>query len=908
MKRTQTGVRALWLVLPVIAWLLCPLPAICAEEGGAVEAEGLLDNVWADVAAKKYAMAEEACRSLLTTYPDQECYVRLMLAEVYGGQGRFEDAVEEATKVLEIAGKEPANADAVEAAREAVERFSKRNEEFNREAAELKQVMDSAQEREQYLDAKSRLAYLALTFGKADMASKACAEIVAERLGIGAKGPAQMNVLDKAFVMLQVVCKQLAAEGQMGDEIFAGIQELVPALEYRRGGDYQQAAEICRQVIQHSAEHRNQARLLLAETHYLQGQFDRAVEESLDAVRSLVDGRVPRGQIAEGVRGYTRFATAFATTYYSLRMPFIAVMENAKPEGVAELYKAAVVDYHSRADVVQFAIERLETLYSDLGMVVEAREGDERFQGVEALSGALELKASNKYEPATAACKEVLASASGPWHEARLLLAELCWLQGDREGATLEAVAAFKEASEEPSNASHVVEAGRAIARFAQAGGLDAETVAELQRLRLSGQSQMGLVFALPLCEKIIAERCGKVVAEGVGSFKSETFPTCFEAALKMRVRAVDHVARVPREPGAEKDQTREEVARFYSEVLEDIPQAWHREVQLLPEAPDPACRLQLTGLDEAESRFLEEMRRCFFLELDRSLADLPDTEGSVGVAGDDLALADWVLAFMLLTREDAQVVEDFRLLPERFKTAPQLAEFGRFAVGTGHIAVAAPMYQEAAAKAAQPEDAAAYLVEQGGLLRGLKEPGEALKVFRRVVEEFPQASAAPGAQMRIVRLFQEEWKSPITAVEECRRLVELFPESAEAVRAEFLIGQLFYLDRSYEDAVVALEAAIGKYRDTYDVGNARLLLAMSYTGAGKSTKGLAVLREVVRDYPTQEVGSRAQYLIGQFYLGQQDYAKALEEFRELLRRYPESEYAARVKQLTERLQEAVEK
>ena len=37
MKRTQTGVRALWLVLPVIAWLLCPLPAICAEEGGAVE-------------------------------------------------------------------------------------------------------------------------------------------------------------------------------------------------------------------------------------------------------------------------------------------------------------------------------------------------------------------------------------------------------------------------------------------------------------------------------------------------------------------------------------------------------------------------------------------------------------------------------------------------------------------------------------------------------------------------------------------------------------------------------------------------------------------------------------------------------------------------------------------------------
>jgi tetratricopeptide (TPR) repeat protein len=289
----------------------------------------------------------------------------------------------------------------------------------------------------------------------------------------------------------------------------------------------------------------------------------------------------------------------------------------------------------------------------------------------------------------------------------------------------------------------------------------------------------MGLVYALPLCEKIVAERCGKVVAEGIGSFKGETFPTCFEAALRMRVRAADHVARVPREPGAEKDQTREEVTRFYNEVLEDIPQVWHREV-LLPKVPDPACRLQLAGLDEAESQFLEETRRCFLLELDRSLADLPETEGSVGVAGDHLGLT--ILAFMLLTREDAQVVEDFRLLPERFKTAPQLAEFGRFAVGTHHIAVAAPMYQEAAARATQPEDVAAYLVEQGGLLRGLKEPGEALKVFRRVVEEFP--SAAPGAQMQIVRLFQEEWKSPSTAVEECRRLVELFPKSAEAVRA----------------------------------------------------------------------------------------------------------------------------
>ena len=242
-------------------------------------------------------------------------------------------------------------------------------------------------------------------------------------------------------------------------------------------------------------------------------------------------------------------------------------------------------------------------------------------------------------------------------------------------------------------------------------------------------------------------------------------------------------------------------------------------------------------------------------------------------------------------------------ILPERFKTtAPQMVQFGKFAVETGHLDLALVMYQEAAATATRPEDDAAVHVEMGKLLWRQSEPAEALKAFRRVVEEFPQASAAPDAQMQIVKLFQEEWKSPGTAIEECRRLVELFPKSVEAVRAEFLIGQLLYSDHSYEDAAVALEAAIGKYRDTYDVGNARLLLAMSHTGAGKSTKGLSVLREIVRDYPTQELGGRAQYLIGQVYLGQQDYAKALEEFHELLRRYPESEYAARVKELTERL------
>ncbi len=471
MEREHIRILGVVRVWGIWIGLLVPAIGICAGTHDHTDRETLLAQAQSALEEGEYTVAEDACRRALAAAPDIECYARLMLSDIYGTQGLFEQALEQARKARQAAATEPVDTEGGEAAGKAIEFLTRAEERVNVASTQLRETLASKMEPEAMAVASGRLADHLLVAGRTEDVLSAYSAAVAGYVDAVAKRHERAPVMARQLGRLALAYRLQGVEARTGSAIFSDAEGLAEALDLRRAKRYALAAESCRRAITELPEHQHEGRLLLAEIYSLQGQFPHACRQALDAQAKALDDPEDATLSFEAVSAAIRFVHADVRLDGSA----VALLEDEGTDAAITLYQATVAEYADRAAVARFALGRLEKLYADRPAMGDVRSGEDVFAGVEALASAVAHKRANDYASAAAASRHVIATSPEHGHEARLLLAELYYLQADLERASGEALAAFEQAVAERADPRHVIQAGRAVVRYAEQRNLERE-------------------------------------------------------------------------------------------------------------------------------------------------------------------------------------------------------------------------------------------------------------------------------------------------------------------------------------------------------------------------------------------------------------------------------------------------
>lgn len=425
------------------------------------------------------------------------------------------------------------------------------------------------------------------------------------------------------------------------------------------------------------------------------------------------------------------------------------------------------------------------------------------------------------------------------------------------------------------------------------------EEVMKQERLYQDKQYGRAAALGFPLYRKLVSE---KITEKGV-----QDFGFLLAASLEAHKRAERGLAYAAYRSNLSLAQVRRQVEGYYEEA-QKVGVGQPLKLSGLIAKLGVHRQPDLSALDQTSQEFLNIFRRCVLLDCDRKLAQIcQDSAARMAHARVKLALANYVVAYALLMRDDDQAVQDLHLLPPGFTTPAQLAEFANFADRLRRPNAAIQLYSAAAHAEVHGNGVVAYLMKRAEILVKLKGIGDGIKAYRSIVKKYRQVPSAAGAQLQVVRLLAFEWKKYEDALAECKRLVELFANTTQAMEAEFMIGQLYYLARDYDNATAALETLVRKYAGQRWVVNAKLLLAFTYLDEGSTEKARAVFRNIVNNHTAEEAAAQAQLFLGYIGLIERDNPNALRELQELVQRSPKSVHASQAKRYIELLNRIVE-
>jgi tol-pal system protein YbgF len=79
---------------------------------------------------------------------------------------------------------------------------------------------------------------------------------------------------------------------------------------------------------------------------------------------------------------------------------------------------------------------------------------------------------------------------------------------------------------------------------------------------------------------------------------------------------------------------------------------------------------------------------------------------------------------------------------------------------------------------------------------------------------------------------------------------LKFYADTDLASNAQFYLGEIFYKQKQYVDAVAAYDKVLSNYPKSFKLGPARLRKGMALIELGQKTAGVRELREVVKRYP----------------------------------------------------------
>ena len=96
-------------------------------------------------------------------------------------------------------------------------------------------------------------------------------------------------------------------------------------------------------------------------------------------------------------------------------------------------------------------------------------------------------------------------------------------------------------------------------------------------------------------------------------------------------------------------------------------------------------------------------------------------------------------------------------------------------------------------------------------------------------------------------------------ARESFSRFVELYPKNAMTANAAYWIGETYYNEKNYDQAILEFQKVIKNYPDKEKVASAMLKQGMAFINLKDNKSAKYILKELVKQYPASEEAKRAK-------------------------------------------------
>jgi len=122
------------------------------------------------------------------------------------------------------------------------------------------------------------------------------------------------------------------------------------------------------------------------------------------------------------------------------------------------------------------------------------------------------------------------------------------------------------------------------------------------------------------------------------------------------------------------------------------------------------------------------------------------------------------------------------------------------------------------------------------------KEPSRAQTANKQTV---PDAQGLYDSALLLFRSGQYE-----SAREKFSHFLQLYPKTDLADNAQFWLGECYYAEKKYRQAIAAYEKTISEYPKSAKTSSAMLKQGMAFLELGDSTAGKILLKKVIKNYP----------------------------------------------------------
>jgi len=94
---------------------------------------------------------------------------------------------------------------------------------------------------------------------------------------------------------------------------------------------------------------------------------------------------------------------------------------------------------------------------------------------------------------------------------------------------------------------------------------------------------------------------------------------------------------------------------------------------------------------------------------------------------------------------------------------------------------------------------------------------------------------------------------------EEFKKFLQLFPQTEYSDNAQFWIGESYYREKRYEEAIIEFEEVIKKYPQGNKVPDAQLKQAFSFIALDDTNSAKLLLGKIIKQYPDSDQAAIAQ-------------------------------------------------
>jgi tol-pal system protein YbgF len=138
-------------------------------------------------------------------------------------------------------------------------------------------------------------------------------------------------------------------------------------------------------------------------------------------------------------------------------------------------------------------------------------------------------------------------------------------------------------------------------------------------------------------------------------------------------------------------------------------------------------------------------------------------------------------------------------------------------------------------------------------------EPSKETPPPKKKAEEKPQKPVS-GPDEAYRRAYEKYTKGDLEGAKtDFKKLLEVYPKSKYSENAHFWLGECYFADKKYEEAILEYDEVIKKYPKGNKVADALFRQGMAFLEMKDTTNARLILKEVVRRFPQSDQANRAR-------------------------------------------------